>query len=89
MKPEQLRNPYWRITNLYTITNKDGDKVRFKPNEPQQELLRDCHDRNLVLKARQRGVTTLWCIVFLDDCIWNPNVRAAVIAHKLDGGLSL
>lgn len=30
--------------------------------------------------------TTLCCLIYLDACIFQPNTRAAVIAHKLDDG---
>ena len=37
---------------------------------------------NLILKARQLGMTTLLCIYFLDVCIFNGNVQAGIIAHN-------
>ncbi|TBG78612.1 terminase [Rhizobium leguminosarum] len=39
---------------------------------------------NIILKARQLGFTTLCCLIYLDACIFTPNTRAGVIAHKLD-----
>lgn len=80
----QFNDPIWRINNLYTIVDKHGKAVPFKPWDEQQEFLENIHSRNLILKCRQRGFTTLMCIVQLDDCIFTPNTRAAVIAHKLD-----
>lgn len=80
----QLHDWRWRINNLYTITDKRGRKVPFRPNAVQAQLYDNLHDRNIVLKARQRGITTAVCILFLDDCLFNADVRAAVIAHKLD-----
>jgi hypothetical protein len=74
----------WRLNNLYTITDKRGKKVRFKPNPVQQHLYDNLHDRSIILKARQRGITTATCILFLDHCVFRDDVRAAVIAHKLD-----
>ena len=32
----------------------------------------------------QLGFTTLCCLIYLDACIFTPNTRAGVIAHKLD-----
>ena len=37
---------------------------------------------NLILKSRQLGVTTFICIYFLDICLFNPNIRAGIIAHN-------
>ncbi len=34
------------------------------------------------LKYRQGGVTTLFCIYYLDDAIWTPGFGAAIIAHE-------
>lgn len=81
---DQFLDPIWRISNLYTIIDKSGKAVPFRPWDEQREFLTSMHTRNLILKCRQRGFTTLMCIVQLDDCIFTPNVRAAVIAHKLD-----
>jgi hypothetical protein len=81
---DQFLDPLWRLSNLYTIVNKDGKAVRFEPNWAQIELLQGIHNRNLILKARQLGFTTLCCLIYLDDCLFNANVQAAVIAHKLD-----
>lgn len=81
---DQFLDPVWRLNNLYTIIDKHGKAVPFRPNWAQQELLDSFHSRNLILKARQLGMTTLMCLVQLDDCIFTPNTRAALIAHKLD-----
>lgn len=81
---DQFKDPRWRLNNLYSITNKEGVKVPFRPNPEQQEFIEGAHTRNVILKARQRGFTTLCCLIYLDDCLFKPDVRAAVIAHKLD-----
>lgn len=81
---QRMTDPMWRISNLYTIVDKTGKKLPFRPNEPQQDFLERMHTRNVILKARQRGFTTLCCIIYLDDCLFNDDIRAAVIAHKLD-----
>lgn len=80
----QFLNPKWRLSNLYTIIDKRGRAVPFRPWDEQLEFLDEIHTRNLILKCRQRGFTTLMCLVQLDDCLFTPNTRAAVIAHKLD-----
>lgn len=81
---DQFLDPRWRLNNLYTVVNKKGKAVPFRPNWAQQAFLDGIHSRNLILKARQLGFTTLCCIVYLDDCLFTPNVEAAVIAHKVD-----
>ena len=38
--------------------------------------------RARILKYRQGGVTTLFCILYLDDALWTPGFSAAIIAHE-------
>lgn len=77
-------DPKWRLRNLYTIIDKKNRHVPFRPNPEQDEVIEGLHNRNLVLKARQIGFTTLFCIIYLDDCLFNDNVAASIIAHKLE-----
>lgn len=81
---DQFLDPRWRIRNLYKITDKSGNAVNFEPNDSQASFLNDIHSLNIILKARQLGFTTLCCLIYLDACIFTPNTRAGVIAHKLD-----
>lgn len=81
--PEQFLDPRWRLSNLYTITDRDGKIVPFRPNDEQLKFLDEIHNRNLILKARRVGFTTLCCLIYLDACVFTPNTSAAVIAHRL------
>ncbi len=81
---EQFKDPRWRLSNLYWITDKQARKVKFEPNASQLQFLDDIHCLNIILKARQLGFTTLCCLIYLDACLFNPNTRAGVIAHRLD-----
>ncbi len=65
----QFLDPRWRLSNLYTITDKTGRQVPFRPNEAQLALLDDLHSANIILKARQLGFTTLCCLIYLDACL--------------------
>jgi hypothetical protein len=73
----------WRLRNLYWITDKDGKKVRFVPNDAQLHLLNNLWYLNVILKARQRGFTTLVCILWLDTILFNSNTRCGIIADTL------
>lgn len=85
---DKLADPMWRVCSgeLYKIMIK-GDKpeddlvVPFKPNRAQRRFLSRLHYRNLILKARQRGFTTLMCIAWLDHAMWVPNSRCGIVAH--------
>lgn len=88
MTPEKLlaalRDPAWRIRNLYKITDKDGREVLFRPWPEQEKLLETLWFRNLILKARQRGFSTLIQLMILDTCLFVANTQAAVIAQDKD-----
>lgn len=91
-----LSDPVWRVCSgqLYKILVKsdDGDEgkiVPFHPNHAQIRLLRRLHTRNLILKARQLGFTTLVCILWLDHALFNSHQRCAIIAHDLPSAQSI
>jgi len=66
----------------------DGDDeslvIPFIPNGSQLDLISNLHNRNIILKARQLGFTTLIAIYFLDCALFRSNVRAGVIAQSED-----
>lgn len=79
-----LTNRHWRLNNLYRVIDKDGRSVPFRLNWAQEELLSELHYQNCILKARQLGFTTLIQLFMLDACLFNSNIRAGTIAHRLD-----
>jgi hypothetical protein len=81
---QRLSDPRWRLNNLYYIVNKSGSKTLFKLNWAQEELYDNMWYCNLVLKARQLGISTYVCLLFLDRCLFNSNVAAGIIAHTLE-----
>lgn len=73
-----------RVKNLYRIQDKLTKKASFfQPNAPQERYLKTKSMRNIVLKCRQVGFTTLNCIRGLDYSLWEPNFRAGILCHKL------
>ena len=81
---DQFSDPLWRLHNLYWITDKDGNKVKFTPNRAQLAYLDGATDSDLILKARQLGFTTLMCIIGLDESVFLDDHRVAIIAHTLN-----
>lgn len=79
-----LEDRYWRLNNLYWIMDEQGNKVQFKVNRVQYWLYTSMWYLNIILKSRQHGITTFICILFLDACLFNNDVRAGIIAHRLD-----
>lgn len=81
-----LGNPEWRLANLYTIMIKgeDGEDdlvMPFRPNRAQRRFMSRLWHRNIILKARQLGFTTLIAIVWLDHALFVPNSRCGIIAQ--------
>ncbi len=83
-----LADPLWRLDHLYSILikgdAKDGlsDKViPFRMNPAQRLLVDRLWFRNLILKARQLGMTSVAAILWLDHALFNSNQRCGIIAH--------
>ena len=77
----QLPDWRWRMNNLYSIVDEQGNRVPFRMNWAQESLFDNMHELNVILKARQLGFTTFVQLFMLDSCIWNPDRRAGTIAH--------
>lgn len=84
-----LSNPEWRLFSgcLYQIIVKgesaedEAFVVPFKPNRAQRRFIRRLWHRNVILKARQLGFTTLIAIMWLDHALFNGNQRCGMIAQ--------
>ncbi len=81
---KNLGNPLWRLNNLYYIVDKQGRKIRFSLNWAQKKLYEEMWYCNVILKARQLGISTFVCLLFLDRCLFNDNMSAGIIAHTLE-----
>lgn len=80
---ENLKDPLWRLNNLYWIIDENSQRVRFKMRPVQQAFWDDIWYWNVILKSRQHGMTTLIDLIGLDLSLWNNNIEAAIIAHTL------
>lgn len=92
-----LADPVWRIFSgcLYKIKIKGDDFVNelgqmeeaptfelpFKPNDAQVRFMKRIWSRNIILKARQLGLTTLICVLWLDHALFNANQNTGIIAQ--------
>ncbi len=79
---DKLKDRFYRLNNLYWITDKNGKKVKFKMTPEQLDYFDREHNRNLILKARQIGFTTEKCIMQVDSALFESK-RCAMIAHTL------
>jgi hypothetical protein len=80
---EQWASLEWRLDNLYWIVDKTARECRFVLNDQQRDFIRNLWHRNLILKARQLGFSTLIELMQLDQALWNPNHTGVVIADTL------
>lgn len=86
---KNLADPMWRLCSgaLYKIMVKqqgaegEGFVVPFQPNRAQRRFIKRMWHRNLILKARQLGFTTLIAILFLDHALFNADQRCGIIAQ--------
>ena len=79
-----LDSKEWRMNNLYRIVNKQGDSIKFVMNHVQREVLKGLHNRNLILKARQLGMSTFNVLYMLDETIFNSNLSAGIVSYSLE-----
>lgn len=74
---DALKCPITRICNIYTIIDKPGQRVAFRPKRGQMKILHAIFilgwTRILVPKARQHGVSTLSEIILLDISLFTPD----------------
>lgn len=82
-REETLSNRFWRLNNLYYILTEQGERILFKMNAVQCVLYFALWWLNIIPKSRQHGITTFIAIFMLDICVFNSNVRAGIVAHKL------
>lgn len=68
---------------LLEIRDKQGNRLPLAPNRAQREFSRRCGRRNIVLKARQVGVTTWVAARFFLHTITRPGTVSVQVAHDL------
>ena len=83
---ELLSSQEWRIFSgkLYSIKNKQGKKVPFIPNSFQKDFFQRRHKKNIILKARQLGFSTLIDIMAIDKALFSSYKSVGIIADDRD-----
>lgn len=81
---KRLADREWRLSHLYKIRDKEKKLVTFKPNNVQRDFEKKKHSRNIILKSRQLGFTTLEAIDMLDETLFTRNFEGLLIAQDLD-----
>lgn len=70
------------IEKTFLIANKEAQTVPFILNEPQLKVLSALSGKDIILKARQEGISALLLALFTVDFLMIENVRCVVIAHE-------
>ena len=81
-KWEIIKDKRERLNSLYWIIDRHGKRVKFQFNEAQEKLYDNQWFMNLILKDRQRGMTTFIDLYILDEVLFNDNLEAGIIAHR-------
>jgi hypothetical protein len=84
MTENDLRNPLWRLRNLYHIKRADdGRIIKFAPRPEQQRVfdmlfLEGCK-RLIILKARRLGMSTALDVLLTDQMLWNAGTQCSLV----------
>ncbi len=81
----------WRMNNIYTIRDKFGTPMKFNLHRAQHLAYAASvkHSRQIILKSRQQGISTLWLISFFDDAIASDNQNCGLMAQDADAATDL
>lgn len=79
-----LQDKLWRLNNLYLQIDEKAVEFIYRLRPQMFDALCEEHWRNVLLKARQYGWTTLFVIDMLDDCLFIRHTTAQLTAHNLD-----
>jgi hypothetical protein len=69
------------IESMFNIVSKNGEDMPFLLNFNQAKLDSELTGRDIVPKARQKGISAYFLGRYLADCLSIRNTRAVVISH--------
>ncbi len=72
------------MNNLYQIVDRDGNSIRFQFNSVQKKVYENLHNRNLILKARQLGMSTFSVLYLLNRVMFSENLSAGIVSYSLE-----
>ncbi|CAN5644498.1 phage terminase large subunit [soil metagenome] len=79
-----LRDPAWRLANLYSIKTEDhGNRIPFAPREEQKKvinhLLQKPDSPLYIIKARRLGMSTAIGLTMADAAAWEGGLQCSLI----------
>jgi hypothetical protein len=84
MNLQAFKDKKYRLNKFYKIIDRKGENIPFQLNYVQENVLDNIHSRNIILKARQLGMSTFAVLYLLDECIWTPNLSAGIVSYSLE-----
>ena len=75
-------NPILFIQNFMKITDKNGNIVPFKLNKMQKDFIKNIDSYNIILKARQGGMSVCICALAIYYAITTPNTTCLLLSHN-------
>jgi len=86
-----LTNKLWRLNNIYTIRDKEGNIIKLNMKRAQHISYAESliHYREIILKSRQLGISTFWLMSFFDDAIFLDNMSCGLMAQDADAAKDL
>ncbi len=79
-----LNSKDWRMNNLYRIIDRESNSIPFRMNRVQKNVMDNLHNRNLILKARQLGMSTFSVLYLLDETLFNDNIAGGIVSYSLE-----
>jgi len=77
------------IEDRLSIVDKSGELVDFIPNKIQLKYLEEGTGKDIILKARQQGFSSLILAIFTADFILKENSRSVIVADIADNAMEL
>lgn len=84
-----IAEPKFFLESLVEIIDKYRRRVAFILNEIQQLYYARRTFRDVILKPRQLGFSTLIIGLFLHDTMFTPNTDSVIVAHTIDASIEL
>lgn len=75
-------DPVLFIQNFLKITDKNGKVVPFKLNPMQKEFIKNLDSYNIILKARQGGMSVAICGLAIYYAVTQPNSTCMMLSHN-------
>ncbi len=79
----ELDDKRYRLNHLYRIVDRHGDNIKFEMTPVQADVFDNLHSRNLILKARQLGMSTFAVLYLLDEVLFSRHITAGIVSYSL------